>query len=343
MAEKLSKKELVDLFYKQIEEEKNGIDIFEGYLTEFFNKNPYLVADREVVMTAVTHDGNLFPYVDKSLSADKEVVLSALQELKHRCVKANELNEFYSNEESYKFLDNIDKSLWKDADICRLALEVFRENAIDNKYIHESMWADKEFVLSTFDLIDFDELKDLPFYCYKKAHESIQMQKDVTLAYLNRFNSYDTIHKYLIGDIDIVKKLISHTDEKMVEDFCISNPQIYEKKDLCLEIIQNVGWEYYGEIKNPDIYLDKDIIKSTMNRIFKDNFEESGETDFEKFKEKRLFLTKYGQIIEEINLNILENRGPSRAKVSDMMFASQEEGNLWESEHWSSFGHEYDE
>ena len=37
------------------------------------------------------------------------------------------------------------------------------------------------------------------------------------------------------------------------------------------------------------------------------------------------------------------SRGPSRAKVSDMMFASQEEGNLWESEHWSSFGHEYDE
>ncbi len=343
MTEKLSKRELVDLFYKQIEDEKNGIDIFEGYLTEFFNKNPYLVADREVVMTAVTHDGNLFPYVDKSLSADKEVVLSALQELKHRCVKTNELNEFYSYEESYKFLDNIDKILWKDADICRLALEVFRENAIDNKYIHESMWTDKEFVLSTFDLMDFHEYKDLPTYCYQGAHESIKMQRDVTLAYLNRNNSYWDVPKILFDDINIVKKLISSTNHKEVEDFCISNPQMFEKKDLCLEIIKNVGWEYYSEIKNPDIYFDKDIIKSTMNRIFKDNFEESGETDFEKFKIKRLFLTKYDQIIEEINLNILNDREPSRAKVSDMMYASQEEGNLWESEHWSSFGHEYDE
>ena len=206
--------------------------------THLSNASSELKNDREIMLAAVNYHGWLYEYSSEELKRDKEIALQALNQRKKDLEQRGIWKALDWEEEDPTSLicKYFDKSLWKDKDIVKLALELYGIKILENKYIHESLLKDKEFIISLNDITDAEGLC-LIDDIYNIADDSVKNDREVALKLLEYHMASFCFNDKMLKDREVLLKIISYIDDgddlfKLFERV----PNMFDDKDIIIAV-----------------------------------------------------------------------------------------------------------
>ena len=245
--------------------------------TQLCNASSELKSDREVMFAAVDFHGWLYEYASDELKSDKELALKALDHRKRQLEEVGSLIDWEEEDPTSLICKHFDKSLWKDKDIVKLALELYDIKIIENRFIHESLLKDKEFIVSLNDITDggghclIDDI-------YNIAHASVKNDRDVALKLLEGgYMSINCFNRKMLEDKGVILKIISTViktgDGSEISELFELVPNISKDKDMCLTIVRN---HHYNNLifVDPALRIDADIIQAATSNCLMNKFKD---------------------------------------------------------------------
>lgn len=245
--------------------------------TQLCNASSELKNDREIMLAAVDYHGWLYKYASDELKSDKELALKALGHRQRQLEEFGYLLEWEEEDPTSIICKHFDKSLWKDKDIVKLALELYDIKIIENRFIHGSLLKDKEFIISLKDIEDgaghclIDDI-------YNIAHASVKNDRDVALKLLEGgYMSINCFNRKMLEDKEVVLKIISTViktgDGSEISELFEMVPNMSKDKDMCLTIVRD---HHYNNLifVDPALRIDEDIIKAATSNCLMYTFQD---------------------------------------------------------------------
>ncbi len=245
--------------------------------TQLSNASSELKNDREIMLAAVDYHGWLYEYASDELKSDKEIALKALGHRQRQLEEYGHLLDWEEEDPTSLICKYFDKSLWKDKDIVKLALELYDIKIIENRFIHGSLLKDKEFIISLKDIEDggghclIDDI-------YNIAHASVKNDRDVALKLLEGgYMSINCFNKKMLEDKEVVLKIIpaaiKAANGSEISKLFELVPNISKDKDMCLIIVRDQHYSFLIEV-DPVLRLDADIIQAATSNCLMYKFQD---------------------------------------------------------------------